>query len=107
MNKLMIRRGNLSLEAGSEVGEFQDLPSMLAGKSLRRFSVLECKHARSATVEVSFERLVVFTHRGMMLEAGVHIAIPDHVAVLEIHRVITEEVHRLNHLNAPPRLLVF
>jgi hypothetical protein len=75
---------NLSMKLGGEVGEPQDLASVLAGETARRFPILKCKHARSASVEVRFKRLAVFTHGRVMLEAGAHIAIPDHVTVLRI-----------------------
>ena len=80
---------------------------MLAGESRRRFLILKCKHAGSASVEMRFERLLVFTQGRMMEEAGARIAIPDQVAVLRIQRVTTEEVRRLNHMDPPPRLLLF
>ena len=98
----------LTPKVGGEVGEFQDLASVLACERSGRLLVLECKHARSTAVKVRFEGLIVFTNGGMMmLEAGIYVAVPHDIAALRLQRAAAEVVRQLNHLHWFRRLLMF
>jgi len=79
---------------------------VLARERRRRLLILEYKHARSAPVKVRFEGLAVFTDSGMMLEAGVHVAITDHKAGLRLQWGAAEIVRQLDHLHWLSRLLM-
>ena len=106
LEKPLRSSSNLSLKLGGEVGELDDLASVLDRERCSRLLVSEGKHARGAAVEVGLEGLVVFTDSRMMLEAGVHVAIADHKAAFRFHCAIAEIVRHLDHLHPLPRLLV-
>jgi hypothetical protein len=87
------------LKLSGEVGESQDLATVVPRKSLRLDPISKRKHARSAPVEVLFERLTVLTNRRLMLEAGVYIAIANHETPVRLQGAIVQIVGQLDHLH--------
>jgi hypothetical protein len=67
---------------------------------------LEGQHAGRAAVKSRFEGLAVLSNRGAMLEARVHIAIPDQEAALWLQGRVAEIVRKFDHLHLLARLLV-
>ena len=68
--------------------------------------VLKCQHAGCTSVKVRFEGLVVFANGGVILEAGIQVAVPNDEAAFWLQRAVGEVVCQFDRLHRLPRLLM-